>query len=88
MAGEFEKLLKSNPQKAAELKAKIKQQTTGKSGLTIYNLPVSSDKSGSIVNTRNEKDASDYDYEENVDYNQKVSLGKAFKHTPSSSSPS
>ncbi len=79
MAGEFEKLLKSNPQKAAELKAKIKQQTTGKGGLTIYNLPVSSDKSGSIVNIRNEKDASDYDYEENVDYNQKVSLGKAFK---------
>lgn len=79
MAGEFEKLLKTNPEKAAEIRARVKQQTTGRTGLTIYNLPVSSDKSGSIINTRNEKEAGDYNYEEDTDYNKKVSLGQAFK---------
>tara|TARA_Y100001938_G_C8093938_1_gene436887 strand:- start:257 stop:3949 length:3693 start_codon:yes stop_codon:yes gene_type:complete len=78
MAGEFQRLLESDPQKAAEIKAQVKQKTRGKSGLTVY-FPITSDKTGNSINLRNSKEASDYDYEDDDDYNEKVTLGKAFR---------
>ena len=78
MAGEYKKLLETNPELAAEIKKKVKSRITDKKGRENYFF-ITNDKTNSINNTtRNEKETSDYNYEDDTDYNKKVSLGRAF----------
>ena len=79
MAGEYKKLLETNPEKAAEIRSKVKSQITDRRGRQNY-FSITTDKLGSIDSLkRKEKEVSDYNYVDDEDYASKVSIGQAFK---------